>query len=235
MNDAGCPGSPPGNDCFWDGGCFCVTDDGMCPIYHPRAATAVGIGIPGVVQTTPCNFGTFQYTVSDDAMGDCVLTIPNEPDSASRNQNHFPIPFVTSPVTFRIQAGQCCGGAACLSDMTRAACLSNGGFWNPSRTCADSCACSSTMECDDADACTFEQCAGGICQGQAVEFGDANASGGAVDMDDILCAIAGFANVAHCPNADVFPFCTGNNVINLDDVMRVVTAFGGADPCGCGG
>lgn len=98
----------------------------------------------------------------------------------------------------------------------------------------DACECPAAVACIDGDACTFDQCGGQVCQHAAGRFGDVNGSGGIVTIDDILCGLSGFTNYALCPNADISP-CSQNGTINLDDLLAVLAAFGGADQCGCGG
>lgn len=60
-------------------------------------------------------------------------------------------------------------------------------------------------------------------------FGDVNNSG-LVNLDDILCVLAGFSNFNTCPKGDLAP-CGGNGLINLDDILRVLGAFAGQNPC----
>ena len=80
--------------------------------------------------------------------------------------------------------------------------------------------------------CTIDSCNGQTCENQAIVYGDVNESGN-VDLDDILCVIAGFGETAACPAADIAG-CVANGVIDLDDILAVIGAFGGIDPC-CGG
>lgn len=97
--------------------------------------------------------------------------------------------------------------------------------------------CSDTLECDDLNVCTCDFCpiGLGLCQHGPIEFGNVNCAGppDQVDIDDILCVLRGFSNIRMCPNADLHPLCMGNNIINLDDILMVIRAFGGEDPCGC--
>lgn len=65
-------------------------------------------------------------------------------------------------------------------------------------------------------------------------FGDVKTPlDGIVNIDDILCVLAGFSNFSNCPLGDLQP-CFGNGVISLDDILWVLAAFGGVDHC-CGG
>jgi hypothetical protein len=92
------------------------------------------------------------------------------------------------------------------------------------------------VNCCDANVCTFNRCTGldGECTFEAVEYGNVNGSTNQLpNLDDLLCTLACFTNYANCPNADLAPACTGNGVCNLDDIIAIQAAIGGADPCGC--
>jgi hypothetical protein len=120
--------------------------------------------------TTPCNFAEFSYQISDPASGDCVLVIPNEPDSASRDQNDMPIPFNENPlnvggvqekVTFQIPKGSCCAGnpQVCTDGETASTCAALSGTFRPGVLCAAQiCACLSNADCQDNNACTDNMC-----------------------------------------------------------------------------
>lgn len=96
----------------------------------------------------------------------------------------------------------------------------------------DSCvACVTAVNCNDGDVCTCDRCTTGSCTFTASVFGNTNCAG-AVNIDDILCSLAGFQNYASCPNADIAG-CARNGTVNLDDILAVLGAFGGANPCGC--
>lgn len=110
----------------------------------------------------------------------------------------------------------------------------NGGFWSaeppPGCPCTTAADCKNTL-CAADNACNCVTCATGACMFTCTVFGNANCSGG-VTLDDILCSLAGFANFTACPNGDISP-CGGNGILNLDDILAVLNAFGGANPCGC--
>lgn len=94
--------------------------------------------------------------------------------------------------------------------------------------------CDVATQCDDNNVCTCDQCVANECVNAPAEFGNVNCAGPAApNLDDILCTLGGFANYATCPNADLYPPCTGNNIVNLDDILAMLGAFSGADPCGC--
>lgn len=98
--------------------------------------------------------------------------------------------------------------------------------------------CVSASDCrnDVADnGCNHATCTGGACRYACVRYGDVAPFPGGnriVNLDDILCVLAGFANPTACPNADIAP-CEGNLIINLDDILAVLGAFAGGNPCGC--
>jgi hypothetical protein len=95
--------------------------------------------------------------------------------------------------------------------------------------------------CDDDNACTCNKCVSSVCDfAQMVEFGNVNCSpaiaghpGGVVDLDDVLCVLDGFENFAYCPSGDIAPDCVGNDLITIDDLLGVLNAYTGGDPCGC--
>lgn len=71
----------------------------------------------------------------------------------------------------------------------------------------------------------------------AVRYGDVIepfASPPIVQTTDILCAVEGFGNYCACPNADIDGCAPSGVPISTGDILQVVQAFGGADPCGCG-
>lgn len=60
-------------------------------------------------------------------------------------------------------------------------------------------------------------------------YGDVTRDG-LINLDDLLCVLAGFANPADCPEADLAP-CQGNGLIDLDDILKVLAAFAGQAGC----
>lgn len=95
-------------------------------------------------------------------------------------------------------------------------------------------ACIASVECDDDNSCTNDACEGAFCDHDPVAFGNVNGSGPTQpNLDDILCVLQGFANYAACPNGDIAPCLGGSQTISLDDILAVLAAFSGANPCGC--
>lgn len=91
--------------------------------------------------------------------------------------------------------------------------------------------CSTNLDCDDANVCTCDRCLCNVCFHQPVQYGDANCDCIPPNLDDILCVLNGFQNYASCPAADIHPPCTGQGIINLDDILAVLAAFAGTNPC----
>ncbi len=63
-------------------------------------------------------------------------------------------------------------------------------------------------------------------------YGDVQPSFGNCDvnLDDILCVLAGFSQPFNCSASDVAP-CGGNDIINLDDILAILAAFSGDFLC----
>lgn len=98
--------------------------------------------------------------------------------------------------------------------------------------------CAVSAVCDDENVCTFDDCTNTLCDYSPVRYGDVNgsgASGGAAipNLDDILCVLQGFSNFGACMNGDLAPACNGDGQISLDDILAVLGAFAGGDPCKC--
>lgn len=91
--------------------------------------------------------------------------------------------------------------------------------------------CSANTDCDDGSACTCDRCLCGVCVHQPITFGDTNCDCIPPNLDDILCVLGGFADFALCPAANIHPPCTGDGDIDLDDILSVLSAFGGTNPC----
>jgi hypothetical protein len=70
------------------------------------------------------------------------------------------------------------------------------------------------------------------CEFGCIRFphGDVNEDG-LVDVDDILCALNGFANPSSCPGSDIMPCAGGDSMIDLTDIMSLMDAFTGSFDC----
>lgn len=96
--------------------------------------------------------------------------------------------------------------------------------------------CIAQSDCLDADICTCDTCDpdAGVCAHRPTTYGNVDCDPmDFVNLADILCVLDGFEDVALCPHADIAG-CEENGTIDLDDILSVIAAFGGADPC-CGG
>ncbi len=251
-NATECPGGdagpcPPGSsDACWifSEDCHFIDAIRVFATHSPTQAAIVLEDDPpfppgGTFNGGLCNFGTVQYQLSFDARGDCIVNLPNEPYSASRDQNNMPIPFTTSPITLRVPVGACCNPViGCQANTTLAECQSlaptSCNTWLRDEDCTTApCGCTSDECCADASVCSCDTCIEGSCDHASRSYGDANCSGGDATMDDILCALDGFQRREACPQADFAPTCTGNGLINLDDILQVIVGFSGGDPCAC--
>jgi hypothetical protein len=89
--------------------------------------------------------------------------------------------------------------------------------------------------------CHVQQCAfgGGCLPEMQTRYGDISPPfGGTVGISDILCAVRGFPNYCICPNANIAGCLvtpgSPSPLISVPDILAVVDAFVGTDPCGCG-
>lgn len=79
----------------------------------------------------------------------------------------------------------------------------------------------------------FEDCDGNGIPDEEEIYGDVHPppfGDGVVDLDDVLCVLAGFEDLGQCPNGDIYP-CGGNGVLDIDDVIAILAAFGGDPAC----
>jgi subtilisin-like proprotein convertase family protein len=91
--------------------------------------------------------------------------------------------------------------------------------------------CLALEDCQDNDPCTVDACVKGVCFNPWYPYGDMDHTG-VVDVDDISCLVAGFANWSSCPGADIYP-CVPEGAIDVDDLLAGIGAYAGIDPC-CG-
>ncbi len=100
-------------------------------------------------------------------------------------------------------------------------------------------ACDSDTDCHDFKSCTCDTCnvMTGVCTSSPIEYGNTNCMGPAnqANLDDILYLLADFSDgaIPTHPSNDLAPPCSGNMAINLDDILQILAAFGGSDPCSC--
>ena len=96
--------------------------------------------------------------------------------------------------------------------------------------------CTEDEDCNDMDACTYDECIATVCSNTPRLYGDVNGDG-TLNVFDIFCIldlIAGEPVEPECDwvNADIEP-CDGNDTLNVFDALAVLGAVAGADPC-CG-
>ena len=54
-----------------------------------------------------------------------------------------------------------------------------------------------------------------------------------VDVDDLLCLLVAFVDLADCPEADIAP-CNGDGFVDVDDLISMLEAIAGNSICTCG-
>jgi hypothetical protein len=89
--------------------------------------------------------------------------------------------------------------------------------------------------CEDGDLCTVnDTCGGGACTGTRITvlYADIFPPGGdgAVDVDELVCLVGGYANMDDCPEGDIEP-CGGDADIDVDDLVNMVRAYAGDFAC----
>ncbi len=207
----------PGQSC-------CVDPFGCLPDWPPPILDCVVLAAPPpsaipyfatLPAGTPAYIGEIRYEVSACATGDFAFDLenfsdpPNEDDRTRFWDEDFdPIPFSFTPTTLTVVTGACCDGSTCLDDRVNAFCCEQnhpGAFFHRSQSCADSFPCR--------------------CRADVFPPGGS----GVTDIDDILCGLQGFADMASCPDADLIP-CGGNGIIDIADIVALLQAFAGTCP-----
>ncbi len=222
-----------------------IGGSGTCTIAPPRAG-AVLVGAPVTFAGEIRYLGEMVFDVPLDAEGEYVVRpiCTPEDDCPSnltlvRDGSFFPLPFTADGVVISVETGKCCVGETCIPDQTASECGVLGGTFAAGQTCdgPDPCACLIDCDCQDSDVCTYNECDNGTCLSMAVRYGDVAepfTSPPIVQTSDILCGVAGFGNYCSCPNADIEGCGPSGVPISTGDILEIVAAFGGADPCGCG-
>ncbi|MEK6674788.1 MAG: hypothetical protein AABZ47_03940 [Planctomycetota bacterium] len=97
--------------------------------------------------------------------------------------------------------------------------------------------CNDPTGCHDSTTCSCDRCVStGACVYESIEFGNTDCEGNPTygDLDDLLCVLQGYAEgFAACPNGDLDPPCVGDMVVGLEDLILMLEAFTGYDPCDC--
>ncbi len=228
---------PPGNSSCDIGG----TD--MCTVISPRAGAVLSGGAT-VFPNGVRYLGQMDFVVPPDAEGEYTISPVCTPEDGCpsvltvvRDLSFFALPFTADGLVVVVETGKCCVAAMCTPDLTAGECDVLGGTFSAGLTCdgVDPCACIVDCDCIDSDVCTNNQCEGGLCVSKDVRYGDVlEPFTSLVATSDILCAVNGFGNYCDCPNADIDGCVSSGVPISTGDILEVVRAFGGADPCGCG-
>jgi hypothetical protein len=94
--------------------------------------------------------------------------------------------------------------------------------------------CLVDADCDDDDDCTVEVCnhspAGCEYTSLVILFADVIVNQ-IVDLNDLLCVIAGFSNSADCPGGDIMPCSGPDGQIDIGDILGALAAFEGSPSC----
>ena len=102
--------------------------------------------------------------------------------------------------------------------------------------------CGEDADCDDLDACTWDQCISSVCVFTPDDYGNVNHDP-IINVFDILCQLAVVEGVeplppscdpADPPDADITSMqgdCVPNETVNVFDMFAVLDAIAGVDPC----
>ncbi len=88
--------------------------------------------------------------------------------------------------------------------------------------------------CDDGDPCTVnERCSQGTCVGTPAVYGDVFPPGGdgVVGPADLFCVLAGYSDVAACPDGDIWPCAGGDGQIDISDILADLFALARVEVC----
>ncbi len=111
-----------------------------------------------------------------------------------------------------------------------------GGFW-PGAAAGVPIPCQTDVDCADQNVCTCDRCVNNECVNSPNEYGNSDCTG-IPEIGDVICLLAGYSDVAACPNGDITDGndpCHGNQppFIDISDVLAVLDAYAGLDPCSC--
>lgn len=245
LTGADCPGAPFSCEPFqvhW------AHDLGSCPAEPPPAFgnPAMSYDFLGPylrVDTEPVFLGSFQYDVSADAVGEFFWELSEEA-GVYVEAGGGSVPAITLP-TIQIRVansgcadtdGQCCVGSRCVHDGSDVLCAHLGGSWFRGSNCDEPCSCEVHSDCSRGQHCSVNRCVDNRCVSTPAEFGDVDGLGPAhPNLGDILCALQAMSDIEACPDADLFPWCVGDGIVDELDLQVLQMAFGGFRACGCGG
>ncbi len=226
-----------------------------CSVILPRVASVLLDPNSAPPFPAPRYLGDFEFQVPSAASGQYIVEPTCLRDSGCAmvltelNGDMLPLNF--DGLRLSIPIGRCCfddDGQPPLgcSITTAFDCFNTfGGAFSGGDNCdgADPCAC--TMDCEcvvvldpgvtaGSDVCQHQSCSGGGCSEFATRYGDVEQPFGSfVSTGDISCGVQAFGNYCQCPNADIAGCVVSGIPIGTDDILAIVDAFGGTDPCGC--
>jgi len=215
----------------------CCLPNGVCTNMDPECCVA----LQGTVSPALCDPATIggcclpDGTCQDMARECCLLLGGNpRPTLCEPPQACCVPPTAGGPVTDGCidTDPECCiglggtplgAGSACSGD-------ADGNGIDDTCQCVDACA-----DCSDADACTCDQCIGGVCANTPRIYGDTDCNG-TINIFDLFCVLKGFSGIfsGECcfTNLDIEP-CAGNGSLNIFDLFAVLDSFDGINPCNC--
>lgn len=223
-------------------------DLGSCPAVPPPAFgnPAVRYDFPGPylrVDAQPVFLGAFQYDVSAEAVGEFLWELSDEAGIYVEAGDGSSVALAFPTVQIRVANngcadtdGQCCVGGQCVHDGSDVLCAHLGGTWFRGSNCDEPCSCEVHSDCSRGQHCSVNRCIDNRCVSTPAEFGDLDGAGPShPNLGDILCALQAMSDLNACPDADLFPWCAGDGVVDDLDLQVLQLAFGGLRACGCGG
>ncbi len=244
---------PPGNSACVDTNSDDVPD--TCSVEPPRLG---GVSLAGdITFTEPRYLGSIQFDFPTSARGQYAMGFVCTPDDGCQltttlvqNASLQALPFTSDGLIVTIAVGRCClqdDGDPQLEcfELTSGECAGLGGAFTAGQDCSgdDPCGCQSDCDCvfpfqegvsTGSDTCLQQTCGPNGCEEFVTRYGDIiEPFGGLVQTSDILCAVAAFGSYCDCPNADIAGCVVSGVPVGTDDILAVVDAFGGLNPCGC--
>ncbi len=229
-----------------------------CSVIPPRTAAVLFNPMDALTFPMARYAGQFEFQVPSNASGEyliqaiCLSGDGCDTDLTVLNDGTENPPLLLADgLRVTVPAGRCCydgDGSAPLEcvETTAFECANTfSGAFAAGQTCsgADPCACETDCDCvvpfesgvtGGSDVCQVQSCGGGGCNELPVRYGNiAEPFTGLVQTDDILCGVAAFGSYCACPNADIAGCIVSGIPILTADILALVGAFGGFDPCGC--
>lgn len=193
--------------------------------------------------STPAYLGTFQYRAAADVAGAFTLEIGESSGTTILEGDGSAIGYFAPGAVVTALAGecdfvlaQCCLPYFCARVDTEHLCSSLGGSWYEPISCEEPCSCTHNSQCGRNNHCNVGRCVNERCVVTPTGPGDLDGLGPPhATLDDVLCAIRAMTDFQSCPEADLYPWCDGDRVVDATDLEALARVFGGLDPCGCTG